>query len=106
MADFKDLFNAADDEQDVVETVAAPVVEAAPAPVVAPAPALVAAGARVAAASADEWEVSPGVWQIVTPVTGAFTLPDGTWVRPTESEGVSRAAVPAKWVDYVRALKR
>jgi hypothetical protein len=107
MADFKDLFNTADEEQDVVETVAAPVVEAAPAPVAAPAPApaAVAPAVKVAAASADEWEVAPGVWQIVTPVTGAFTLPVGTWVRPTEAEGISRAAVPAKWVEYVRALK-
>lgn len=109
MADFKDLFNTVDEEQDVVETVAAPVVEAAPAPVAAPAPAPapapVVADVKVAAASADEWEVAPGIWQIVTPVTGAFTLPDGTWVRPTETEGISRAAVPAKWVDYVRALK-
>jgi hypothetical protein len=106
MADFKDLFNGVDDEQEAVE-VAAPIVEETPAPVVAPAPAPapVAQAVPVVAAGADEWEVAPGVWQIVTPVTGAFTLPDGTWVRPTEANGVSRAAVPAKWVEYVRALK-
>jgi hypothetical protein len=106
MSDFKDLFNGLDEEQESVE-VAAPVVEAAPTPVAAPAPAPapVAPAVPVVAASADEWEVAPGVWQIVTPVTGAFTLPDGTWVRPTEANGVSRAAVPAKWVEYVRALK-
>jgi hypothetical protein len=50
------------------------------------------------------WEVAPGIWQIVVPVTGSFTLPDGRWVRPTEQDGVSRAAVPVEWIEYVKAL--
>jgi len=101
-----DTFKAKDIFVDeVVETVAAAdEVVVVPAPV-APAPASAPVVAPRVAASADEWEVSPGVWQIVTPVTGAFTLPDGTWVRPTEAEGISRAAVPVKWIEYVKALK-
>lgn len=105
MVDFTDLFGNENNDVEVESEVVAPVVEAAPAPVAVQAPARVASNVQVSAASADEWEVAPGVWQIVTPVTGAFTLPDGTWVRPTETNGVSRAAVPAQWVEYVRALR-
>jgi hypothetical protein len=86
--------------------------------VVAPAPAVVApvavapvVSAPVVAAPAGDkpavgsgWEVAPGIWQIVVPVTGAFTLPDGRWVRPTEQDGVSRAAVPVEWIEYVKGL--
>ena len=50
------------------------------------------------------WEVAPGIWQIVVPVSGAFTLPDGRGVRPVETDGVARAAVPVEWIDYVKAL--
>ena len=105
MVDFTDLFGNENTEAEVEEEVVAPVVEAAPAPVAVQSPAPVVSSVQALTASADEWEVAPGVWQIVTPVTGAFTLPDGTWVRPTEIDGVSRAAVPAAWVEYVRALK-
>jgi hypothetical protein len=84
----------------------------APAPVVsAPvAKAPVAPASVVAAPAGDKpavgsgWEVAPGIWQIVVPVTGAFTLPDGRWVRPTEQDGVSRAAVPVEWIEYVCGL--
>lgn len=90
---------------EAVAPVAAPVVSApvAPAPV-ASAP-VVAAPAGDKPAVGSGWEVAPGIWQIVVPVTGAFTLPDGRWVRPTEQDGVSRAAVPVEWIDYVKALK-
>lgn len=86
---------------DVVVTpvVVAPVVVA---PVVnAP---VVSAPAADRPAVGSGWEVVPGIWQIVVPVTGAFTLPDGRWVRPTEQDGVSRAAVPVEWIEYVIAL--
>ena len=100
-------------EEKAPEAVAPVVVAPAEKTPVAQAPVVAAAvaAAPVVAAPAGEkpavgsgWEVAPGIWQIVVPVTGAFTLPDGRWVRPTEQDGVSRAAVPVEWIEYVKAL--
>jgi len=100
-------------EEKAPEAVAPVVVAPAEKTPVAQAPVVAAAvaAAPVAAAPAGEkpavgsgWEVAPGIWQIVVPVTGAFTLPDGRWVRPTEQDGVSRAAVPVERIEYVKAL--
>jgi hypothetical protein len=100
-------------EEKAPEAVAPVVVAPAEKTPVAQAPVVAAAvaAAPVAAAPAGEkpavgsgWEVAPGIWQIVVPVTGAFTLPDGRWVRPTEQDGVSRAAVPVEWIEYVKDL--
>lgn len=72
-------------------------------PVVAPAAAPVVAAVRVQAVGED-FEVLPGIWNIALSITHSFTLPDGTWVRPVQSGGETRAAVPAKWVEHVRSL--
>lgn len=77
-----------------------PVATPAAAPVVA---APVAAPVAVKAGG-DDFEVLPGIWSISLSITHAFTLPDGTWVRPTQDGNGTRAAVPAKWVEYVRSL--
>lgn len=102
MVDINEILGIKEEKPEaVVET--APVV--APEPVVAPVVAPVKAVEPVkVAADADEFEVLPGVWQINVPVTQSFTLPDGTWVRPVQLNGVTRAAVPAEWVDWVRNL--
>lgn len=107
MVDLNSILGKSEDksEEKAVAAAAPAVVAAAPA-VVAPvvsAP-VVAAPAGDKPAVGSGWEVAPGIWQIVVPVTGAFTLPDGRWVRPTEQDGVSRAAVPVEWIEYVKAL--
>jgi hypothetical protein len=102
MVDINDILGIKDENlEPVVET--EPVV--APEPVVTPAAPVEAVEPVKVAAKADEFEVLPGVWQINVPVTQSFTLPDGTWVRPTQLDGATKAAVPAEWVDWVRALK-
>jgi len=106
MVDLNSILGISEDK----EPAAAPVAPAAPVasdPVatapVAPAP-VVAAPAGEKPAVGSGWEVAPGIWQIVVPVTSSFTLPDGRWVRPTEQDGVSRAAVPVEWIEWVCAL--
>ena len=105
MVDLNSIFGNSDNEpEEEAVAVVAPVVAApvAQAPVAYTPVAAAAAGEKPAVGSG--WEVAPGIWQIVVPVTGAFTLPDGRWVRPTEQDGVSRAAVPVEWIEYVKAL--
>jgi hypothetical protein len=112
MVDINNLFgiNQAPDAEPeaepvvVAETpVAEPVVAPAAAPVVAPAAAPVAAVTKVQDRGGD-FEALPGIWNIALTITHSFTLPDGTWVRPVQSGGETRAAVPAKWVEHVRSL--
>jgi hypothetical protein len=73
-------------------------------PVATPAAAPVVAAPVAVKAGGDDFEVLPGIWSISLSITHAFTLPDGTWVRPTQDGNGTRAAVPAKWVEYVRSL--
>ena len=73
-------------------------------PVATPAAAPVVAAPVAVKAGSDDVEVLPGIWSISLSITHAFTLPDGTWVRPTQDGNGTRAAVPAKWVEYVRSL--
>jgi hypothetical protein len=101
MVDIKDILGIEDDKPEpVVE--AEPVV--VPEPVVEPVSPTAAVEPVKVTAQADEFEVLPGVWQINVRVTQSFTLPDGTWVRPVQLNGATRAAVPAEWVEWVRAL--
>jgi len=72
-------------------------------PVVVPTAAPVAAAAQVRAVGED-FEALPGIWNIALSITHSFTLPDGTWVRPVQLGGETRAAVPAEWVEHVRSL--
>jgi len=105
MVDLNSILGKSEDKsEEKAVAAAAPAVVApvAVAPVVS-AP-VVAAPAGDKPAVGSGWEVAPGIWQIVVPVTGSFTLPDGRWVRPTEQDGVSRAAVPVEWIEYVKAL--
>ena len=103
MVDINDILGIKDEKPEpVVE--AEPVV--APEPVVTPATPAKAVEPVKVDAQADEFEVLPGVWQINVPVTQSFTLPDGTWVRPVQLNGATRAAVPVEWIEWVRALGR
>lgn len=105
MVDLNSIFGNSDNEPEEKAVAAATPAVVAPvavAPVVS-AP-VVAAPVGDKPAVGSGWEVAPGIWQIVVPVTGSFTLPDGRWVRPTEQDGVSRAAVPVEWIEYVKAL--
>ena len=105
MVDLNSILGKSEDkseEKAVAATTPAVVAPVAVAPVVS-AP-VVAAPVGDKPAVGSGWEVAPGIWQIVVPVTGAFTLPNGRWVRPTEQDGVSRAAVPVEWIEYVKSL--
>jgi hypothetical protein len=104
MVDINNLFgiNQAPDAEPEAEPVVVAETPAA-APVVAPVAAPVAAATQVQARGED-FEALPGIWNIALNITHSFTLPDGTWVRPVQSGGETRAAVPAKWVEHVRSL--
>jgi hypothetical protein len=102
MVDLNNIFGNSEDKAEVEAVAPVVATPAAQAPVVYTPVIAAAAGEKPAVGSG--WEVAPGIWQIVVPVTGAFTLPDGRWVRPTEQDGVSRAAVPVEWIEYVKAL--
>lgn len=105
MVDLNSILGKSEDkseEKAVAATTPAVVAPVAVAPVVSAPVVAAAVGDKPAVGSG--WEVAPGIWQIVVPVTGSFTLPDGRWVRPTEQDGVSRAAVPVEWIEYVKAL--
>jgi hypothetical protein len=105
MVDLNSILGKSEDkseEKAVAAATPAVVAPVAVAPVVSAPVVAAPVGDRPAVGSG--WEVAPGIWQIVVPVTGSFTLPDGRWVRPTEQDGVSRAAVPVEWIEYVKAL--
>jgi hypothetical protein len=102
MVDINELLGIKSEPEATPE--AAPEVKPVTAPAATPLVTAPVAAPVAVKAGNDDFEVLPGIWSVSLGVTHAFTLPDGTWVRPTQDGNGTRAAVPAKWVEYVKAL--